>query len=199
MTSFFHAVIAARAHRALLRSRGYSSPTLVLGVPAQLRAKTEKGESALFQNHMTMLYYALEDAELDCIAAACRLVMKQSIDHLRHKHHLSFASVLSLSRHLPGRTAIHLVRWQQSGELVSLFHSWTGTVAPGLDYAFGGRILNGFHIPGVTAPPGSGLFFSDCQGLYSVVLSWVDSCLSAQEVEIMRRQWRHDLIGEAPP
>jgi hypothetical protein len=43
------------------------------------------------------------------------------------------------------------------------------------------------------------LFFSDCQGLYSVVLSWVDSCLSAQEVEIMRRQWRHDLIGEAPP
>jgi hypothetical protein len=199
MTSFFHAVIAARAHRALLHSRGYKTPTLVLGVPAQLRAKNQDGEPVIFQNHMTMFYYVLEDKELDCIATACRSVMMQNIDHLRHKHHLSFCAFLSLSRHLPGLTTLHLVRWQQSGELVSLFHSWTGTVAQGLDHAFGGRIINGFHIPGVTAPPGSGLFFSDCQGLYSVVLSWVDTCLSAREIEIMRKQWRYDLLGEEAP
>ena len=199
MTSFFHAVIAARAHRALLKSRGVKSPTLVLGVPAQLRAKNDKGDPVIFQNHMTMFYYALEDTELNDIADACRNVMMQNLDHLRKKHHLSFAAFLSLSRHLPGAATLHLVRWQQRGELVSLFHSWTGTFAHGLDHAFGGRLINGFHIPGVSVPPGSGLFFSDCQGRYTVALSWVNSCLSPDEVEIMRKQWRHDLLGEPLP
>ena len=199
MSVFFHAVIAARAHRALLHSHGMTRATIVLGVPAQMRSKTADGDPVIFQNHMTMLYYVLENDELDDIAAACRLVMRQNVEHLRHRRHLSFSAFLSLARHLPGRLMLRLIRWQQRGEIVSLFHSWTGTFAQGLDRAFGGRILNGFHIPGVCAPPGSGLFFSDCQGRNSVVLSWVGSCLSSGEVEIMRRQWRHDLLGEPPP
>lgn len=199
MAVFFHAVIAARAHRALLHSRGIRNGTIVLGVPAQLRPKTSAGDLVVFQNHMTMLYYVLENDELNDITAACRLVMRQNVDHLRNKHHLSFSAFLSLARHLPGRVMLRLIRWQQRGELVSLFHSWTGTFAQGLDHAFGGKVLNGFHIPGVSAPPGSGLFFSDCHGRNSVVLSWVDSCLSSDEVQIMRKQWRHDLLGEPAP
>lgn len=199
MAVFFHAVIAARAHRAVLHARGIRGATLLLGVPAQLRARTSAGEPALFQNHMTMLYYALDDAELDDIATACRLVMRQNVEHLRKKHHLSFHAFLSLARHLPGRLMLKLIRWQQRGEFVSLFHSWTGTFAAGLLSAFGGRLLNAYHIPGVSAPPGSGLFFSDCQGRDSLVLSWVDTCLSADEVKLMRQQWRHDLLGEPAP
>ncbi len=199
MTVFFHAVIAARAHRALLHARGIRRATIVMGVPAQLRPKTSEGEPVIFQNHMTMLYYVLENDELDDVTSACRLIMRQNVEHLRNKHHLSFSAFLSLARHLPGRLMLRLVRWQQRGELVSLFHSWTGTFARGMDFAFGGRVLNGFHIPGVSAPPGSGLFFSDCQGRKAVVLSWVDSCLNSDEVAIMRKQWRHDLLGETSP
>lgn len=199
MAVFFHAVVAARAHRALLHSRGIRRATVVLGVPAQLRPKTSSGDPVIFQNHMTMLYYVLDNDELDDIPSACRLVMRQNVEHLRRKHHLSFSSFLSLARHIPSRLMLRLVRWQQRGEIVSLFHSWTGTFAQGLGQAFGGKIINGVHIPGVSAPPGSGLFFSDCQGRQSIVLSWVESCLSAGEVEIMRRQWRHDLLGEPAP
>jgi len=196
MPVFFHAVIAARAHRALLHSRGMKQARIMLRVPAQLRAKTTSGDSVIFQNHMTMLHYVLENDELDNITSACRLLMRQNVEYLRHKHHLSFSAFLSLTRHIPSRMMLGLIRWQQRGELGSLFHSWTGTFAQGIDHAFGGRVLNGLHIPGIPAPAGSGLFFSDCQGRLSIVLSWVDSCLSADEVAIMRKQWRHDLLGE---
>ena len=196
MAVFFYAVIAARAHRAVLHARGIRGSSFVLGVPAQLRPKAAAGAPAIFQNHMTILYYVMEDAELDDLPAACRLVMRQNVDHLRQKRHLSFTSLLSLARHLPSRLLLRLIRWQQHGELVSLFHSWTGTFASGLDRAFGGRLLNACNIPGVCSPPGSGLFFSDCAARTTVVLSWVDAALSPEEVQIMRRQWRGDLLGE---
>jgi hypothetical protein len=196
MAVFFHAVLAARAHRALLHSRGMKHATIMLLVPAQLRPKTAAGDPLIFQNHMTMLHYVLENDELDNIISACRLLMRQNVEHMRRKHHLSFSALLSLTRHIPSRMMLRLIRWQRRGELASLFHSWTGTFVQGIDHAFGGRMLNGFHVPGVPAPAGSGLFFSDCQGRISIVLSWVDSCLSADEVAIMRKQWRHDLLGE---
>jgi hypothetical protein len=194
---FFHAVIAARAHRALLYSRGIKHASIMLLVPAQLRPKTAAGDPVIFQNNMTMLHYVLENDELDNIISACRLLMRQNVEHLRRKHHLSFNALLSLTRHIPSRMILRLLRWQQRGELASLFHSWTGTFAQGIAHAFGGRVLNAYHIPAVPAPAGSGLFFSDCQGRISIVLSWVDSCLSADEVAIMRKQWRHDLLGES--
>ncbi len=196
MAVFFHAVLAARAHRALLHSRGIKHAPIMLRVPAQLRAKTPAGDSLIFQNHMTMLHYVLENDELDNIPSACRLLMRQNVELLRHKHHLSFSAFLSLTRHIPSRIMLSLIRWQQRGELGSLFHSWTGTFAQGIDHAFGGRVLNGLHIPGIPAPAGSGLFFSDCQGRSSIVLSWVDSCLQADEVAIMWKQLRNDLLGE---
>lgn len=197
MAVFFYAVIAARAHRAVLHARGIRGASLVLGVPAQLRPKTAAGAPAIFQNHMTILYYALDDAELDDLSSACRLVMRQNVDHLRQKRHLSFTSLLSLARHIPSRPFLRLIRWQQHGELVSLFHSWTGTFAPGLTTAFGGRLLNAYNIPGVSSPPGSGVFFSDCASRTTVVLSWVHTALTDAEVQIMRQQWRRDLLGEA--
>jgi len=197
MAVFFHAVIAARAHRALLYSRGMKHASIMLLVPAQLRPKTAAGDPVIFQNNMTMLHYVLENDELDNMISACRLLMRQNVEHLRRKHHLSFSALLSLTRHIPSRMILRLIRWQQRGELASLFHSWTGTFAQGIAHAFGGRVLNGYHIPAVPAPAGSGLFFSECQGRISIVLSWVDSCLSADEVAIMRKQWRHDILGES--
>ncbi len=196
MAVYFYAVIVARAHRALLHSRGMKNAAIMLRVPAQMRPKTTTGDPVIFQNHMTMLHYVLENDELDNVTSACRLVMQQNVEYLRCKNHLSFSALLSLTRHIPSRTMLGLIRWQQRGELGSLFHSWTGAFVQGLDHAFGGQVLNGLHIPGVPAPAGSGLFISDCQGRVSIVLSWVDSCLSVDEVAIMRKQWRHDLFGE---
>jgi len=196
MAVFFHAVLAARAHRALLHSRGMKHATIMLRVPAQLRSKTPAGDPVIFQNHMTMLHYVLENDELDNITSACHLLMHQNVEQLRRKHHLSFSAFLSFARHIPSGMMLRLIHWLHRGELVSLFHSWTGTFAQGLDHAFGGRVLNGVHIPGIPAPAGSGIFFSNCQGRISFVLSWVDSCLRADEVAIMRKQLRHDLLGE---
>ncbi len=196
MAVFFHAVIVARAHRALLHSRGMKHAAILLRVPAQMRSKTPVGEPVIFQNHMTMLHYVLENDELDNITSACRLLMRQNVEYLRGKNHLSFSALLSLTRYIPSRMMLGLIRWQQRGELGSLFHSWTGAFVQGMDHAFGGRVLNGLHIPGVPAPAGSGPFISDCHGRVSIVLSWLDSCLSADEVALMRKQWRHDLLGE---
>ena len=60
----------------------------------------------------------------------------------------------------------------------------------------GGDIINAIHMPTVNAPPGSGLFVSECQDQLTVTVSYLDTCLSETETVMMRERWRSDLLGE---
>jgi hypothetical protein len=79
------------------------------------------------------------------------------------------------------------------GELCTLFHSHTGRFAAGLEEMHGSRVLNGYHVPSVCAPPGIGIFFSDYAGQLSMTLSWRDGCLSEAELELLRGTLLEDL------
>jgi hypothetical protein len=57
----------------------------------------------------------------------------------------------------------------------------------------GAPILNGWHIPTVSQPPGSGVFFNDHQGRLTATLAWREGSLTEAEVHAMAQSLREDL------
>ncbi len=79
-----------------------------------------------------------------------------------------------------------------------MFHSHTGTFAPGLETLFGSRLKNGYHVPSVCSPPGIGIFFSEYDGQLTMTVSWKDGCLSPLELELMKQTLSEDLGVPVP-
>ncbi|MBB5033290.1 hypothetical protein [Prosthecobacter vanneervenii] len=196
MRTFFYAGLAARCHQAVFQSRGQLGIPYAVPMPVQQRPKDGNGLTAIFQNHMSMFFYILKDADLTNLAIASKALMKQHMEHLKLKRHLSFNSMQLLTRHMPGKTMLDLVRLAQRGEIASCYHAYTGSFGEGMTSFCGGEILNAIHMPTVNAPPGSGLFVSECRDQLTVTVSYLDTCLSEAETELMRERWRSDLLGE---
>ena len=110
--------------------------------------------------------------------------------------HLSFDAMQLLMRRMPGKLMLDMVRLGQRGEIASFYHAYTGSFGEGLTSFCGGEIVNAIHMPTLCAPPGSGLFVSECRDQLTVTVSHLDSCLSESETELMRERWRSDLLGE---
>ncbi|MFC5454766.1 hypothetical protein [Prosthecobacter fluviatilis] len=196
MRTFFYAGLAARCHQAVFHARGHSDLTYAVTMPVQQRPKDSAGRTAIFQNHMSMFFFILKDADLADLATASKVLMKQHMEHLKLKRHLSFNSLQLLMRGMPGKTMLDMVRLAQRGEISSCYHAYTGSFGEGMTTFCGGDIINAIHLPTVNAPPGSGLFVSECQDQLTVTVSYLDSCLSETETELMRERWRSDLLGE---
>jgi hypothetical protein len=57
--------------------------------------------------------------------------------------------------------------------------------------------LDGWHVPSVPQPPGTGLFFSERDGRLTASLCWREGVLSAEERRLMLATVRDDLLGTA--
>ena len=196
MRTFFYAGLAARCHQAVFHARGCNDLSYAVTMPVQQRPKDSAGRTAIFQNHMSMFFFILKDADLSDLGVASKVLMKQHMEHLKLKRHLSFNSLQLLTRRMPGKTMLDMVRMAQRGEIASCYHAYTGSFGEGMTSFCGGDIINAIHMPTVNAPPGSGLFVSECQDQLTVTVSYLDTCLSESETELMRERWRSDLLGE---
>jgi len=83
---------------------------------------------------------------------------------------------------------------QFAGEVTSFFHSSTGNFALISDELCGAMVLDAYHVPSVSAPPGSGLFFSEYSGRITATFSWRERSASEAEVDLILNQLRKDLI-----
>ncbi len=196
MRTFFYAALAARCHQAVFHSRGHQGLSYAVPMPVQQRPKDANGKTAVFQNHMSMFFFVLKEGDLADLATASKALMRQHMEHLKLKRHLSFNAMQLLMRRMPGKTMLDMVRLGQRGEVASFYHAYTGSFGEGMTTFCGGEIINAIHMPTVNAPPGSGLFVSECRDQLTVTVSHLDTCLSEAETDLMRERWRSDLLGE---
>jgi hypothetical protein len=82
------------------------------------------------------------------------------------------------------------------GELTSFFQSHTGEFMAVAPFFCGAEVSNGWHIPSVSQPPGSGIFFNDHKGRLNATISWREGSLSDAEIEGMVAALRSDLAGD---
>lgn len=191
MPYFFAA--SARAHAAVFQARGESPASYISPVPVQ--ARSAKARHPIFQNQVTVLHFKLERTEAANLEKATASIHAQFEAAVRTGIEASSATVLWWMRRLPTGIYRRFLQSDTRGEIVSFFQSHTGEFLPNVAEICGAPIANGWHIPSVAQPPGTGIFFSERQGRLAATLSWRDGSINAREVEIMTSSLRADLLG----
>ena len=191
MPYFFAA--AARAHAAVFQARGQRPPCFVSPVPVQ--ARKPKARHPIFQNQVTVLHFKLNAPDVGDLEKSTAAIHAQFESAVRSGLETSSATMLWWMRRLPTSIYRRFLQRDTAGEIVSFFQSHTGDFLPGVREICGAPILNGWHIPSVSQPPGSGIFFSEREGRLSVTISWRQGSLELDEVEAMESSLRSDLLG----
>ena len=189
---YFFAVVA-RAHAAVFAGRG--EPTMNYHAAAPVQGRRRGAKHPIFQNQMSQFYFALTHEEVGDLETAARSVHSQFGMMARHKVESAFSIMLDWFLRFPSRFYIHLLRRQTKGAITSFYHSHTGQFMPETQTFCGAQISDGWHIPTVSQPPGSGIFFSERNRCLTATLSWRGGVLAEREVELMCTRLQQDLLG----
>ena len=188
---FLAAVI--RAHRAVFLHRGSEPESYQTGCPVQQRKRGAR--HPIWQNQVSQLFFRLLPTEATELAAAAELLQEQFAAQTRERLDLAFATMTGLLRRLPTPWYLQFLRSNSGGYITSFFYSHTGAFLPECGIFAGAPILNGWHVPSISAPPGTGLFFSERNGALSATLSWREGVLTSPERALLWRSLREDLLG----
>ena len=193
----YFASCAARAVQAVIAARHPDERVpVLLSLPVQ--RQSDPAKRPLFQNHMVPYTVLLTAEELADLKSAARALYRKYAGFIRRKLPAAMDALMRMMERCPSRCynlpAFHYMR----GEICTLFHSHTGEFVPGLDSLFGSRVLNGYHVPSVSSPPGVGIFFSEHAGQLTLTLSWKDGCLSPLELGLLKATLADDLGAPVP-
>ena len=189
----FYLACAARGHRQAFLSRGSDPTHYVCSIPVQVRRKGAHSDP--FQNRVTVLFFSLKKEDLGTIQDAVQAGQSQFEDMTRKELGPSFEMILRLMRRLPSFFYLKFLGTHFSGQITSFFHSSTGMFALSEYHLCGSRITDAYHVPSVSAPPGSGLFFGECQGQLTATFSWRDDAVTEAEADLILAQVKKDLTG----
>ena len=190
--TFFVACVA-RAHDRVFRHRGQRPAGYGVCVPTQTRKRGARGP--IFHNHVAPLFFNPRREHLGSVAETAAAMKTQFAVLVRNKVAESFDAVLDLMRPLPSRLFMAVIRAQFKGELYTCFSSHTGSFAPEMETVAGAALINAYHLPCLSTPPGTGIFFGDHGERLNVTLTWRDGALTDEERALMVTQLHDDLLG----
>ncbi len=191
----FYLACAARSHRQAFLSRGNDPSHYVSSIPVQVRRKGANSDP--FQNRVTVLFFSFKREDLNTLQSAVHAGQSQFEDMTRKELGPAFEMILRLMRRLPSFFYLKFLGTQFSGHITSFFHSSTGAFAPIDSHLCGSRITDAYHVPSVSAPPGSGIFFGESHGQLTVTFSWRDGAVTEAEADLILAQVKKDLTGSA--
>ena len=194
----YFAAVSARAVGAVIdRRHPDEQSAILLSLPVQ--RVSDPARRPLFQNHMTAWSLLLTPDELAELGPAAKALYRKYADFLRRRLPRSMEALMRLMQRCPSRLYLKPAAHYLRGEICSLFHSHTGRFARGLDEVLGRRLINGYHIPTVSSPPGIGIFFSEHDERLTCTLSWKENTLSGPELALLKQRLLADLGLEATP
>lgn len=182
-----------RAHRAVFLKRGAEPESYQSSCAVQERKRGAR--HPIWQNQVSQLFFCLTPAEAADLPTAARLLHEQFETLTRGRMQQAFAAMTGLFRRMPVSWYLRFVRGNSGGHLTSFFYSHTGQFLPECETFAGAPILDGWHVPSVSAPPGSGIFFSERGGRLTATIAWREPGVSAEEIELMRATLRQELLG----
>jgi len=185
--------VTMRAHAAVFRARGQENGSLECTISVQGRKRGARGP--IFQNQVSQLFFARPLADLASVEDEARALLGQFAAMTRDKFDGAFLVMIDWMRRLPAPLYRRFLRREASGQLASFYHAHTGEFLPGVREFCGGAVVDGWHVPSVPQPPGTGLFFSEREGRLTASLCWRDGVLSADERALMWSAIRADLLG----
>jgi hypothetical protein len=192
----YFAALSARAVAEVIRSRDAEPPDILLTLPIQ--RIPNPSARPLFQNHMVAWSLLLPHQSLDGLATAAMALYRSYGSFRKRDLPVAMEALTKLSERCPSRFYLLPIKHYLKGEICSLFHSHIGNLAAHTETLFTRPILNAWHVPSVSTPPGIGVFFSERKARLTCTLSWREGSLNTTELVTLRQQLLADLGVEAP-
>lgn len=185
--------LSMRAHAAVLESRGIRDGTLQCAIAVQGRKRG--AVDPVFQNQVTQLFFVLGMNEMATLQDAAAALQAQFSAMAKHKTDVAFLTMVNWMRRLPRQTYRRFLQRSAGGNITSFYHAHTGDFMPRISTFCGAPILNGWHVPSVSQPPGTGTFFSVRNGLLTMSFSWREGAVTLAELDLLLARIRADLLG----
>lgn len=187
----FHLACAMRAHWRVFEHRGQTPGSLMCCVPVQVRRKGAKGP--VFQNQLTMFFGTLDGDDLKQLDRAAKVLQEQHAQFLKDRLDEAFQQLMWLMRPMPPSMHMRFIQFQMKGLFTSFYHSNTGPFAPNMDEFLGVRVTNAYHVPGISTPPGTGIFANEKHGRLVLTLCWKEGAMTDEERQVFMDQLLSDL------
>lgn len=193
----YYLAVAMRAHAAVLATRETPKTTaLQCAIAAQGRKRG--AADPVFQNQVTQLFFTLGLDQMNALPEAAQALQDQFTAMTKQKVDAAFLSMINWMRRLPASTYRRFLQRGADGNITSFYHAHTGTFLPRTPTFCDAPILNGWHAPSVSQPPGTGIFFSECRGRLTMSFSWREGAITTNEIALVFDRVRADLLGAEP-
>ena len=185
--------VTVRAHRAVFLRRGAEPESYQASCAVQERKRGAR--HPIWQNRVSQLFFCLQPGEAADLMTAAGALHAQftALTHARMPQ--AFAAMTGLFRRLPTAWYLRFIRRNSGGHITSFFYSHTGHFLPECARLAGAAVEDGWHVPSVSAPPGTGVFFSERGGRLTATVAWRESAVSEDEIALLRATLREELLG----
>ncbi len=183
--------VVMRAHAAVFASRGDAPRPLQCAISAQVRKRGAK--DPIFQNQISQLFFTLTPNEMKSLPHAALALQDQFMTMTKKKTDIAFLVMANWMRRLPAFAYRRFIR-RTAGSHTSFYHAHTGAFLPNTSVFCDAPILNGWHIPAVSQPPGTGAFFSEKNGRLTMSFSWREGSVTPAETDLIFNRIRTDLL-----
>ena len=192
--SHFYLAASIQALHAIAGQRGKKGGAYLVPVPHDTRKFGAKGP--IFSNHLSILFYRVEAQQAASVRDIVAELGRQMTIQIRDKFPEACMAALNLFKVMPpGYYVKHLGR-PTGGKLASLSFSDSGEACPGMTDFCGARILDVTHLVPCWSSPGITTLFLQFGGRLSIVMSWVDDCISLAEADGIERDLRRVLLEQ---
>ncbi len=185
--------VTMRAHRAVFQKRGAEPDSYQASCAVQERKRGAR--HPIWQNRVSQLFFCLRRDEAADLENAARTLHEQFTTLSQARMPQAFATMTGLFRRMPTSWYLRFIRGNSGGHITSFFYSHTGQFLPECEEIASAKINDGWHIPSVSAPPGTGIFFSERGGRLTATISWRAGAVTDDEIALMRATLREDLLG----
>ncbi|MBN1867660.1 hypothetical protein JW916_10245 [Candidatus Sumerlaeota bacterium] len=190
--SLFYLASTVRAVHSILKKRQTGEGNFLVPVPRDSRKRGARGP--VVSNQSSFLFYLVRPEETGDLAALVASLGRQMKDQIRDNVPGLFSEMMAQFRRLPLPIYSRLLSGPTRGQMASFYFSDTGEVCADLDRFLGLPVEGIAHLPASAFPPGLTVSFTRCQGRQQAVVSWSEGCLDAEELALLERHLRRDLL-----
>lgn len=188
---FYLAASIQALHNVAVR-RGNPGGAYLVPVPHDTRKHGAKGP--IFSNHLSILFYRIEAQQAGKVRDIVAELGRQMTNQIRDKFPEACMAALNMFKVLPPGFYVKHLGKPTRGKIASLSFSDSGEACPGMPDFCGGRILDVTHLVPCWSTPGVTMLFLQFANRLSIMLSWVDDCISMTEADELERDLRRVLL-----
>ena len=190
--SHFYLAASIQALHAIARQRGEKDGAYLIPVPHDTRRYGAKGP--VFSNHLSILFYRIEAQQAERISDIVVELGRQMTNQIRDKFPEACMAALNMFKVIPPGFYVKHLGKPTRGKIASLSFSDSGEACPGMPDFCGAKILDVTHLIPCWSSPGVTMLFLQFANRLSILLSWVDDCISLAEADGLERDLRRILL-----